>query len=197
MIARICGTLKERRPQQVVVDVGGVGYRLFVSLATFYELPEEGAEVELLVHTVVRDDAIHLYGFLSPAEREAFGHLLAVSGVGPKLGIGILSGISADELWQAVRAGDAARLCKVPGVGKKTAARMVVDLEGRLPQVEAAAAEPADAAFAGIKADAISALVNLGYPEAKAAKAVEAAQHEAGPQATLKDLLRQALRQLT
>lgn len=129
MIARIAGQMIHRAPDHLVVDVGGVGYRLFVSLNTFYALPEPPAAVQLMVHTVVRDDAIHLYGFGDAAEKEAFGHLIGVSGVGPKLAMGILSGIGPEDLWQAVRSRDIARLCKVPGIGKKTAARMVVDLK--------------------------------------------------------------------
>ncbi len=197
MIALIRGTLVSRRPDHVVVDVGGVGYRLFVTLTTFYDLPEPGVEVTLLTQTVVRDDAIHLYGFLTPEEKEAFGLLTQVSGVGPKLGLSILSGISALELWTAVQTRDTARLCKVPGIGKKTAGRLVLELEGRLPEaalVPGAAAAPAAAAPA--VEDAASALMNLGYPEAAAAKAVQAAAAELGEGAGIEDLLKAALKRV-
>lgn len=197
MIARIAGQMIHRAPDHLVVDVGGVGYRLFVSLNTFYALPEPPAAVQLMVHTVVRDDAIHLYGFGDAAEKEAFGHLIGVSGVGPKLAMGILSGIGPEDLWQAVRSRDIARLCKVPGIGKKTAARMVVDLEGRLPAAEESD-QAGDAVAAGGAAaeDAVSALVNLGYPQPRAAKAVEAAVEKLGDGAPLEDLLRQVLKSL-
>lgn len=196
MIARLRGTLVERRPDHVVVEVGGVGYRVFVSLNTFYELPEPGGQVTLLTNTVVRDDAIHLYGFAGESERLAFNHLIAVTGVGPKLAQGILSGIGPDDLWLAVRSRDAERLTKVPGVGKKTAARLVVELEGKIPLTEAppetAAASPASA----LAEDAASALMNLGYPEPAARKAVEAALKESEGAPALEELLRRALRKL-
>ena len=199
MIARLRGILVERRPDHVVVETGGVGYRVFVSLNTFYELPEPGAEVILLTNTVVRDDAIHLYGFASEAERASFNHLVAVTGVGPKLAQGILSGIAPDELWLAVRARDADRLTKVPGVGKKTAARLVVELEGKVPLSEAAAPEAALAAgpASAVAEDAVSALMNLGYPEPAARKGVERVLKDLEGAPNLEDVLRQALRQLT
>lgn len=199
MIARLRGTLVERRPDHVVVEVGGVGYRVFVSLNTFYELPEPGAEVALLTITVVRDDAIHLYGFASEAERASFNHLVAVTGVGPKLAQGILSGIGPDDLWLAVRSRDAERLTKVPGVGKKTAARLVVELEGKIPLSDGAAPEAASAVGPSSAAaeDAASALMNLGYPEPAARKAVEAALKDAEGAPALEELLRLSLRRLS
>jgi len=192
MIARLRGQLAARRPDHVVVDVGGVGYRVFVSLGAFCRLPQSG-EISLLTHTIVRDDAIHLYGFLSQAEWEAFRLLVSVAGVGPKLALAILSGLEVGELWAAIRAGDAARLAKTPGVGKKTAGRLVVDLAGRLPVGEQAAAAAAPGTAAD---DAQSALCNLGYPEAKAKKAVDKALAVAGDGAALEDLLRLALKEL-
>lgn len=196
MIALIRGTLISRRPDHVVVDVGGVGYRLFVTLTTFYDLPEPGGEVTLLAHTVVRDDAIHLYGFLTPEEKQAFALLTGVSGVGPKLGLSILSGISAPELWVAVQTKDTARLCKVPGIGKKTAGRLVLELEGKMPEaMEVPGAAPAQAA-APAQEDAASALMNLGYPEAAAGKAVAAAAAELGEGAGLEELLKAALKKV-
>lgn len=199
MIAQISGNMIRRATDHLVVDVGGVGYRLFVSLNTFYALPEPPAAVDLCVHTVVRDDAIHLYGFGDEAEKLAFGHLIGVNGVGPKLAMSILSGIGPDDLWQAVRGRDTARLCKVPGIGKKTAARMIVDLEGKLPAAndDAVAASPATAFGRSAAADdALSALMNLGYPEARAAKAVDAAAEKMGAAAPVEDLLREVLKSL-
>ncbi len=195
MIARLRGTLLERRPDQAILEVGGVGYRVFISLNTFYELPEPGRELTLLIHTNVREDAIHLYGFIKAAEREAFQALIGISGVGPKLALAILSGLSVDDLWLAVRSRDAARLTKAPGVGKKTASRLIVELEGRLPEAEPGAPTPAGLAPTG--SDAVSALVNLGYPEPAATKAVATALQELGPEANLETALRRALRLLS
>jgi Holliday junction DNA helicase RuvA len=195
MIARIHGRIITRRPEYVVVDVGGVGYRLFVSLSTFYDLPEPGAEATLLVHTVVRDDAIHLYGFSRESEKTAFGQLIGVSGIGPKVALSVLSGIAPDELWLAVKSRDVDRLCKVPGVGKKTAARLVVDLEGKLPPGQAAPADAPAQAKTPLVSDAVSALTNLGYPEAKASQAVERAMAALGPESVLEELLRESLKQ--
>jgi len=195
VIASVTGTLLARRPDHVVVDCGGVGYRVFVSLTTFCELPEIGSQVELLIHTIVRDDHIHLHGFLSEAEWQAFGHLITVSGVGPKLAQAILSGIPPAELFKAVRSGDAARLTAIPGVGKKTAARLVVDLEGRLPK-EADEEEAPGPAASPLFEDAVSALMNLGYPEAKAKKAVEKALAQAGEGAALEEVIKAALKQV-
>lgn len=193
MIALVSGKLLHRRPDHVVVDCGGVGYRVFVSLSTFCELPESGQGVELLIHTIVRDDHIHLYGFLTEREWEAFGHLITVNGVGPKLAQAILSGMPVAELFKAVRAGDAARLTAIPGVGKKTAARLVVDLEGRLPK-DTGQPEELGPAAAPVFEDAVSALMNLGYPEAKAKKAVAEAVEKAGEEAGLEEVLKAALK---
>ncbi|CAO0823658.1 Holliday junction branch migration complex subunit RuvA [Desulfarculales bacterium] len=195
MIARLRGTLLERRPEQVVLDVAGVGYRLFISLRTFYDLPEPGQPLDLLVHTVVREDAIHLFGFLRPEERVAFYALIAVTGVGPKLALGILSGIVPDDLWQAVRSRDVELLTKVPGVGKKTAARLVVELEGKIPALapEIAALPAATPGCAPTVEDAISALINLGYPESAATKAVEGAVKTLESEPSVEALLRAAL----
>ena len=195
MIARIQGQLIIRRPEYVVVDVGGVGYRLFVSLNTFYDLPEPGSDATLLVHTVVRDDAIHLYGFSREQEKAAVGQLIGVSGIGPKVALSVLSGISPDELWLAVKSRDLDRLCKVPGVGKKTAARLVVDLEGKLPQGQTAPEAAPIEDKPPLVSDAVSALTNLGYPEPKASKAVEKALAAMDPEPSLEALLRESLKQ--
>jgi len=191
MIAHLTGTLIQRRPDHVVLDVNGVGYRVFVSLNTYCALPETGGRISLQTVTVVRDDAIHLYGFRHAAEKEAFGHLCTVKGVGPKMAMAILSGIAPDELWLAVRSRDAERLSKVPGIGKKTAARLVVELEGRLPE---AGEVPAKKAGSALAEDAISALMNLGYPEAKARQSVDKVLKDLGPEAALEDVLKAALK---
>ena len=196
MIASIRGRILARRPDHVVLDVGGVGYRVFVSIDAFCRLPDNG-EIHLFTHTIVRDDAIHLYGFMTEGEWEAFRLLVGVSGVGPKLAMAILSGIPIDELWAAVRSGDAARLAKTPGVGKKTAGRLVVDLAGRLPKEDAA--QPGAAPTGGLSPiadDAVGALMNLGYPEAKAQKAVDKAMENAGDGAAIEDVLRLALKEM-
>ncbi|MCB2225560.1 MAG: Holliday junction branch migration protein RuvA [Desulfarculaceae bacterium] len=195
MIASVSGTIITRRPDHVVVECGGVGYRVFVSLTTFCDLPDTGDSVQLLIHTVVRDDHIHLHGFMSEAEWQAFGHLVGVSGVGPKLAQAILSGMPPGDLFAAIRAGDAAKLTAIPGVGKKTAARLVVELEGRLPQGAGEGEAPAEEA-APLLDDAASALMNLGYPEAKAKKAVEKALKEAGEGAGLEEIIKAALKRV-
>ncbi|MCF8034518.1 MAG: Holliday junction branch migration protein RuvA [Desulfarculaceae bacterium] len=195
MIASVSGTIITRRPDHVVVECGGVGYRVFVSLTTFCDLPDTGNAVQLLIHTVVRDDHIHLHGFMSEAEWQAFGHLVGVSGVGPKLAQAILSGMPPGDLFAAIRAGDAAKLTAIPGVGKKTAARLVVELEGRLPMDSGEGEAPSEAA-APMLDDAASALMNLGYPEAKAKKAVEKALKEAGEGAGLEEVIKAALKRV-
>ena len=197
MIARLRGELIERRPEYVVLDVNGVGYRVFVSLNTFYALPAKGSKAELVIHTSVRDDAIHLFGFADEAEKEAFNQLCSVSGVGPKLGIGILSGISVADLRLAVKNRDTARLVKVPGIGKKTANRLVLELEGKLPPAGGTESETAEASAGSgspVAEDAISALMNLGYPEATARKQVVKALKEAGDAPDLEDVLKAALK---
>ena len=193
MIASFSGTVLTRRPDHVVVDCGGVGYRVFVSLTTFCELPECGHPVTLFIHTIVRDDHIHLHGFLSEAEWQAFGNLVTVSGIGPKVAQAILSGIPPAELYKAIRAGDAARLTAIPGVGKKTAARLVVELEGRLPK-DTGLGGAAEAPAEPLGQDAVSALMNLGYPEAKAKKAVDKAVKASEAGASLEEIIKSALK---
>ena len=197
MIAQLRGRLTERHPGRLVVEVNGVGYEVFVSLNTFYNLPESGREVRLLIQTVVREDAFNLYGFLDQTEKETFNLVTGISGVGPKLGLAILGGIEPVQLWQAVRSGDAARLTKIPGVGKKTANRLVVELDGKLPQTllegDAAASTSSDP----VAEDALSALMNLGYPEAKASKAVSAAMKNQTGNPGIEDVIKQALKTIT
>jgi Holliday junction DNA helicase RuvA len=194
MIARLKGVLISRQPDQVIVDVGGVGYRVFVSLTSFYELPQPGQEVELFIHTVVREDAINLYGFFTGEEKATFILLTSVSKVGPKLALSILSGITSAELWQAVQTKDTGRLVNIPGIGKKTAARLLLELEGKLPQAAEQIAPLAKEAPLSALEDALSALTNLGYPENQAQKMVDKAAKSLEGPATVEDLLRKALK---
>jgi Holliday junction DNA helicase RuvA len=191
VIARLTGTLLDKSPSRIVVDVAGVGYDVMVPLSTFYGLGESGARVALRVHTHVREDVIALYGFATALEQDLFERLIAISGIGPKLALAVLSGIDPAELVRAIRAQDVARLTRIPGVGKKTAERIGLELKDRLPQT----AEAAGAAPAGddIRADLLSALTNLGYKGAVAEKAVDAAIKKT-PAAPFEDLLRDVLR---
>jgi Holliday junction DNA helicase RuvA len=182
--------LAEKKPGQVIVNVHGVGYRVMVSLNTFYELPALGAEIALHIQTVVREEAIHLYGFGQEQEKETFLRLISINGVGPKLALSLLSGIAPAELWQAVRAGDAGRLTRVPGVGKKTATRLLVELEGKLPP-----GIGEGQTYSPLEGDVLSALLNLGYSEAQARRALdEAAQALGGAEPGLREMLKTALK---
>jgi Holliday junction DNA helicase RuvA len=180
----------------VLVDVGGVGYLVQVPLSTYAALGELHTEVTLLIHTHVREDALALYGFVSAREKHFFEMLLSASGVGPTLALKILSGMSVEELVPAIRGSDLVRLTKIPGVGRKTAERMVVELKDRLEVVAIEAERPAAASPAGIEADVISALVNLGYDVRAAEDAVGEAKRTAGT-ANFEKLLRAALQSLT
>jgi len=195
VIAQLTGRILRKEPQELILDVGGVGYRLTIPLSTFYRLEEPGAEVSVLTHTHVREDTLALFGFLTPSEQALFERLISVAGVGPRLAVGILSGIEAPDLVGALRSGDVARLTRIPGVGKKTAERLVVELkdkvkglEGAEPQAEAAGPQPHD--------DLLSALVHLGYSRSEAEKGVEKAL-SAGGDGRFEDLLRRTLRILS
>jgi Holliday junction DNA helicase RuvA len=196
MIGLLRGRLLEKRPNQVILDVGGVGYLVAVPLSTFAALGELHAEVTLLIHTHVREDALALYGFLSQREKHLFELLLGASGVGPSLALKILSGMNVEELVPAIRTGDLARLTKIPGVGRKTAERMVVELKDKLESVAVEAEKPALASPAGVESDVKSALINLGYDERTAESAVTEARREAGT-VNFEKLLRVALGTLT
>jgi Holliday junction DNA helicase RuvA len=196
MIGQLRGRLAEKRPNQVLVDVGGVGYLVQVPLSTYAALGELHTEVTLLIHTHVREDALALYGFVSAREKHFFEMLLSASGVGPSLALKILSGMSVEELVPAIRGSDLVRLTKIPGVGRKTAERMVVELKDRLEIVAAEAEKPSAASPAGVEADVISALVNLGYDGRAAEGAVGEAKRAAGT-ANFEKLLRAALQSLT
>lgn len=196
MIARLRGSLLEKAPEQIVVDAGGVGYQLFVSLNSFYRLPNPGAEVDLYVHTHVREDALQLYGFLDAAERALFRLLLQVSTIGPRVALGVLSGMETADLEDAIADGDTRRLVAVPGIGKKKADLMILQLREKvrvLQQHRAASAETTTRR-GGDAAEAVSALVNLGYKQHEAEHAVARAE-EAGT-SQLADLIREALRRL-
>lgn len=187
--------LAGKRPNQILVDVGGVGYLVHVPLSTYAALGELHTDVTLLIHTHVRDDVLALYGFLSSREKHLFELLLAASGVGPALALKILSGMSVEELVPAIRTGDLVRLTRIPGVGRKTAERMVVELKDKL---EAVAVEQVNQAAspAGTQADVVSALVNLGYDGRTAEKAVEEMLRGTGTE-NFERLLRAALQALT
>src|SRR6202166_4691709 len=180
MIGQLRGRLTDKRPNQVLVDVGGVGYLVQVPLSTYAALGELHTEVTLLIHTHVREDALSLYGFLSSREKHFFEMLLSASGVGPSLALKILSGMSVEELVPAIRGSDLARLTKIPGVGRKTAERIVVELKDKLDAVTVETQKPMAASPAGAEADVVSALVNLGYDAPAAANAVGEAKREAG-----------------
>ena len=196
MIGQLRGRLAEKRPQQVLVDVGGVGYVVQVPLSTYAALGELHTEVNLLIHTHVREDALALYGFVSAREKHFFEMLLSASGVGPTLALKILSGMSVEELVPAIRGSDLARLTRIPGVGRKTAERMVVELKDKLEAVTLETERPATSSPAGIEADVVSALVNLGYDGRAAESAVAEAKRGAGT-ANFEKLLRGALQSLS
>ncbi len=196
MIGLLRGRLLEKRPNQVILDVSGVGYLVAVPLSTFAALGELHAEVTLLIHTHVREDTLSLYGFLSAREKHVFELLLGASGVGPSLSLKILSGMNVEELVPAIRGGDIARLTKIPGVGRKTAERMVLELKDRLDAVAAETDKPAPASPAGVEADVKSALINLGYDDRTAESAVAEAKRDAGT-ASFEKLLRHTLAALS
>ena len=188
MIGRIQGILVEKSFPQVIVSCAGVGYEIDVPMSTFYPLPRTGEEVTLLTHLVVREDAHLLFGFLTAAERGAFRQLLKISGVGPKVALSVLSGLSVEDLAATVSSEDAARLTKIPGIGKKTAERLVLELRDKLPRV----AVPMRPGASGASADVLNALLGLGYNEREASAAVK----QLPADLPLADAIRQALKQL-
>jgi Holliday junction DNA helicase RuvA len=187
MIGRLTGTLVEKAPPLVLLDVGGVGYEVDVPMSTFCNLPALGGSVTLLTHFVVREDAQQLFGFLTVAERGAFRELVKISGVGPRTALSVLSGLSVGELADAVTRQDGARLVKVPGIGRKTAERLLLELKGRLgPDLALPAAAPVDAA----QADIVQALLALGYNEREAQAAIKALPKDVGVSEGIKLALR-------
>jgi len=201
MIGQLTGKILRCSPEQVVLDVSGVGYNVHIPLSTFYTLSSgTGSTVSLHVHTHVREDAFHLYGFANQEERAVFERLIGISGVGPRLALAILSGIGVDELRTAVQNQDRGRLQKIPGVGKKTAERLLLELRDRLAERAdekrgRAPSGTADLSMerTGLRVDAISALVNLGYSRDAASRAVDAAIEDRGPDAPIEKILRGAL----
>jgi Holliday junction DNA helicase RuvA len=194
MIAFLRGRVLEKHPNRLIVDVAGVGYDVAVPLSTFYTAGDEGTEVSLRVHTHVREDQIALFGFATPLELAAFERLIGVSGIGPKLALSVLSGIESRDLITAIQRGDVARLTRIPGVGKKTAERMVVELRDRLPPALASAGVTLDAPPANaLREDLISALVNLGYHRQAIEKVLDKVTSD-GP--AFEDALRSALKEL-
>jgi Holliday junction DNA helicase RuvA len=170
VIGKISGKLLERHPPQIVVDVQGVGYEIDVPMSTYYQLPVTGAEVTLHTHLLVREDAHQLYGFATLQERHAFRQLLKISGVGARTALSVLSGLSVTDLFEAVRAQDSGRLVKIPGIGKKTAERLLLELKDKL---DVAVATPAAAAASGATNDVLNALQALGYNDKEASWAVK------------------------
>jgi Holliday junction DNA helicase RuvA len=197
MIAFLRGRVLDKQPNRIIVDVQGVGYELHVPLSTYYDVGEEGAELSLRVYTHVREDALQLFGFLTDLERQLFERLIGISGIGPKLAIAVLSGLDSRELVAAVQRGDVARLVAIPGIGKKTAERIVLELRDRLSQLAAPVipSSAADTTADRLRGDLVSALQNLGYHRPQAEKAVEATV-AASPDLTFEDALRRALREL-
>ena len=197
MIARLAGTLAEKIPGRLIVDVHGVGYDVQVPLSTFYVVGDPGAEVALRVHTHVREDMIALFGFATSLEQELFERLISISGIGPKLALSVLSGIEPPDLVRAIKAQDVARLTQIPGVGKKTAERIGLELKDRLPQSVQAAADAAKPAAPEdqLRADLLSALLNLGYQRVAAEKAIDK-ELATATEARFEDALRAVLRGL-
>jgi Holliday junction DNA helicase RuvA len=195
MIAHLRGKLLAKRPNQAIVETGGVGYDVTISVPTFSDLPALGTEVSLHIHTHVREDLIALYGFLRPSEKLLFEKLITVSGIGPKLAITILSGMPADEMVRAIRGNDIARLTRIPGIGKKTAERMVLELRDKLPE-PGPSSVPAAPPMNATEEDVLSALVNLGYQRPAAEKAL-AVVTKSGKAASFDAMFRDALAALS
>jgi Holliday junction DNA helicase RuvA len=197
VIAHLRGRLLEKNPNRLVVDVNGVGYDVFVPLSTFYVLGDAGSEVALRIHTHVREDALTLYGFATTLEQDLFERLISIGGIGPKLALAVLSGIEPNELMRAIERGDVARLTNIPGIGKKTSERIVLELKDRLPRVApaVAAGDGGGDAASPVREDVLSALMNLGYHRPLAEKAVATAI-KAMPDGGFERTLKQALREL-
>ncbi|HSK62633.1 MAG TPA: Holliday junction branch migration protein RuvA [Pyrinomonadaceae bacterium] len=204
MIAHLNGRLLSKEPNSVIVDVSGVGYEVNIPLSTFYELANEGSDVQLRIYTHVKEDALQLYGFKTERERKLFVNFISVSGIGPKIGIALLSGMSADELINSIKSNNLARLTLIPGVGRKTAERLIVDLREKMTALAASQVQettglepaasdgsPADS----VRSDALSALLNLGYQRSAAEKAIDAVLNDGG-EMTVESVLRRGLRKL-
>jgi Holliday junction DNA helicase RuvA len=203
MIAHLSGTLLSKQATSVIVDVGGVGYEVTIPLSTFYDLEDMGSTVQLRIYTHVREDTLQLYGFKTARERELFLKIISVTGIGPKLGITLLSGMTADEMIASIRTNNLARLTLIPGVGRKTAERLIMELREKVAELSSAQLEEelgakpetAEPTEDTIRADALSALLNLGYQRSGAEKAIDAALGEGGD-ITVESILRRALKKL-
>ena len=204
MIAHLSGTLLSKQATSVIVDVSGVGYEVTIPLSTFYDLEDLGSTVQLRIYTHVREDALQLYGFKTARERELFLKIISVSGIGPKLGITLLSGMSADEMIASIRTNNLARLTLIPGVGRKTAERLIMELREKVADLSSAQLEEelgakpeasAESTEDTVRADALSALLNLGYQRSGAEKAIDAALSEGGD-ITVESVLRRSLKKL-
>ena len=204
MIAHLSGTLLSKQATSVIVDVAGVGYEVTIPLSTFYDLEDPGSNVQLRIYTHVREDALQLYGFKTARERELFLKIISVTGIGPKLGITLLSGMSADEMIASIRTNNLARLTLIPGVGRKTAERLIMELREKVAELSSAQLEEelgakpevgAETTEDTVRADALSALLNLGYQRSGAEKAIDAALSEGGD-ITVESVLRRSLKKL-
>ena len=204
MIAHLSGTLLSKHATSVILDVGGVGYEVNIPLSTFYDLGDIGATVQLRIYTHVREDALQLFGFKTARERELFLRIISVSGIGPKLGITLMSGMSADEMIESIRTNNLARLTLIPGIGRKTAERLVIELREKMAALATGGVEddtqrvqtgPAPTSEDGVRSDALSALVNLGYQRSSAEKAIEAVMRETS-ELSVESVLRSSLRKL-
>jgi Holliday junction DNA helicase RuvA len=202
MIAHLSGTLLSKQATSVIVDVSGVGYEVSIPLSTFYDLEDTGSKVQLRIYTHVKEDALQLYGFKTARERELFINFISVSGIGPKLGIALLSGMSADELIASIKSNNLARLTLIPGVGKKTAERLIVDLREKMAALSTAhlaeetpqqAAEMSSAD--NVRTEALSGLMNLGYQRSAAEKAIDSALSDGGD-ISVESVLKRSLRKL-
>jgi holliday junction DNA helicase RuvA len=196
VIAQISGTLAQKIPGEIIVDVGGVGYQVLIPLNVFYQLPEIGAAISLQIYTHVREDALQLFGFNDLAEKQVFLLLISVSGIGPKLAVNILSGIPAEELARALKEGDQVRLIAIPGVGRKLAERMIVELKDKFAAISPAGVESAKPVIGSqVMQDAVSALVNLGYKRPEAEKTVREVLKNGDR--SLENVLKDTLRRLS
>lgn len=204
MIAHLSGTLLSKQATSVVVDVSGVGYEVTIPLSTFYDLEDAGSNVQLRIYTHVREDTLQLYGFKTARERELFLKIITVTGIGPKLGITLLSGMNADELIGSIRTNNLARLTLIPGVGRKTAERLIMELREKVAELSSAQLEEefgaklevsAESTEDTVRADALSALLNLGYQRSGAEKAIDGALGEGGD-ITVESILRRSLKKL-
>lgn len=204
MIAHLSGTLLSKQATSVIVDVSGVGYEVNIPLSTFYDLEDTGSRVQLRIYTHVKEDALQLYGFKTARERELFINFISVSGIGPKLGIALLSGMSADELIASIKSNNLARLTLIPGVGKKTAERLIVDLREKMAAMSTSQLEEDTGARRetgeasqedSVRSEALSGLMNLGYQRSAAEKAVDSALSEGGD-ITVESVLKRSLRKM-